>query len=752
MTILIGSFLLASIALQAQSPSPVAKAATYSLDQFGPVETPADAEATYEKACQQIITDGGGLLIIPAKTTSAWKLDGNPQGTVPFPPSPAAPIGWKLTNGVTVFDIRSPIPKILPPELAGLEIDRTVNLPPGESLPTVGLDFPLITMHNNVIHGSASYRDWVQEASLAGKDAKIYVATIRSIYPGLFVNLGGNIQLCVKSLGYDKEKKMWYFTADAPFMITRGAIINNKSHVNLLDLRTESRTENSSVDVRLWEQNYSQGDKYMFDARFQYMGDVHSSAADENGVIYAAFVESLTSVTHARVGKWTPATGELVVKGMGHGDHHGPSHDALGTGRPIINLNPAKWVTNGTVMIVRPAIWDNPSVALDNPVFHGQTYPTTIERNHRTDQMALKMGGLIRFSADAPVTDELVGRYFAVDEPGEYVPGAATLRRWYLIDSVTKNDDGTKDLRIIRYWWGAKSAGSPTLYKADNYSADGHEKPLPYVIAPGANVYEISDAFTHNGSRGVPPEGSTFSIKLVPTSFTGTAVDFAEEDEVEQAIGPDPFKPVPFRSWLTDKVPGIYPSSVFDISNKGIMRDSVLYVHGGDANAPSDKTSNWDQNPWWDKFLNFDATCNTGIRFGADTESAAILFAQPFHEQPLKWNYDITTNHAPKVASLSVSRDTGEFNFSGPISVTGLSAGGGTPARNLRGKDVAVKAGEMTVTIQFPNEEADASYAVFVEQSWLGNRAIAKKDAKGFTIQFEKPAPADAKLDWMIVR
>ena len=85
------------------------------------------------------------------------------------------------------------------------------------------------------------------------------------------------------------------------------------------------------------------------------------------------------------------------------------------------------------------------------------------------------------------------------------------------------------------------------------------------------------------------------------------------------------------------------------------------------------------------------------------------------------------------------------------ISTPGISADK-TPARNLRGKDVAVKAGTTSVTINFPVEETDASYAVFVEKNWIGDRAITKKDATGFTIQFEKPAPADAKLDWMIVR
>ena len=46
-------------------------------------------------------------------------------------------------------------------------------------------------------------------------------------------------------------------------------------------------------------------------------------------------------------------------------------------------------------------------------------------------------------------------------------------------------DDGTKDIKIERHWWGSKEAGSPTLYRDDSYSTDAALKPLKYIIAPG---------------------------------------------------------------------------------------------------------------------------------------------------------------------------------------------------------------------------------------------------------------------------
>jgi hypothetical protein len=83
--------------------------------------------------------------------------------------------------------------------------------------------------------------------------------------------------------------------------------------------------------------------------------------------------------------------------------------------------------------------------------------------------------------------------------------------------------------------------------------------------------------------------------------------------------------------------------------------------------------------------------------------------------------------------------------------VGGLS-GDATQARNLRGKNIAVPGGKTSIDIRFSQEEDDGNYAVFVEQTWLTNRAISNKTATGFTITFADPAPEDATVDWMLVR
>ena len=296
--------------------------------------------------------------------------------------------------------------------------------------------------------------------------------------------------------------------------------------------------------------------------------------------------------------------------------------------------------------------------------------------------------------------------------------------------------------------------GSPTLYRPGNYTWDGHIRPLSYVIAPGTYVAEVSRAVPT--SKGAKMENL---LGVAPYREAKTAFDFEKGDAIEQAVGPDPFVPTGLRIWTFDGVPGAYPSPILDLANRSVTpRYAAMHVHGGAATLEG-LTNSPCQRPAWDNIIVLDAAADVGLNWKADFANAAILFQQPNHEQSIKWLYGPREPAKPIAeATLTVGKDTGDLTFkggdarfSGSVLTTGLS-GDAIAARNLRGKDVSVKAGETIVTVTFARAETDASYAVFVEQNWLGNRAITKKDASGFTVQFEKPAPAGAKLDWMIVR
>ena len=93
------------------------------------------------------------------------------------------------------------------------------------------------------------------------------------------------------------------------------------------------------------------------------------------------------------------------------------------------------------------------------------------------------------------------------------------------------------------------------------------------------------------------------SLKIAPGPDTGSSADFAPGDAIEQAIGPDPFKPIPMRAWVFDKVPGVFPSPIFDVANDGVVaRAAVLSVHGGKGDA-DEVTNRADRLPPWENIV-----------------------------------------------------------------------------------------------------------------------------------------------------
>jgi hypothetical protein len=715
---------------------PPATAGIYSLDSFGALKTAAQANTAYAAAVDAIMAKGGGVLVIPGSAPANWTFSNNSQHTVrtPAPPEPAK--SWGYSPGVTVIDTRGGTVKVYPPQMTGMEIDRTFEMPEGESSPHWSYH-PMLDLQNNVVRGSTSYMDYLQEDVKAGKDQRFYVPTIRGLFPGMFLNAhggpgyrGGVDRLWIKSLGYDPEKKMSYFVADANIDHKKGALLHNKTQVNTIKMETDAHTELQTFDFMNMRHHYSQGDTYLFDARFGYMGDVHSSVGDENGVLYAAFVEGETNIFKSKVQSVNPDKDEVVFSGG--------NASTLGTGRPLINMNPQKWITGGSVVIVRPASFyetaeERPD--LKNPIYQGKSYPTAIRKSPVSGGSELAMGGLIRFSADAPLTPAVVGRYFAIDDKSELVNGS--LHRWYLITSLVTNPDGTKDITIRRFWWGAKDAGSPTLYEEDNYTADGHVKPLKYVIAPGSNVYDVSGA--------VGSDAAKHTLLIAPYADRGSTFDFAAGDAVEQAIGPDPFHPIPLRAWTFDKIPSPFPSPIVDAQNNGVQRDSVIRVEGEDKNGK----------PAFNNIITVNASSNTVLDVSGKVNGAAIRITPSNGPAPIVWSYD----DGRKEAKLNVDNATGNLKFDGGAiyspggftTVGGLS-GTSTEAHNLRGINVPVPAQSTSLVVKFPKAEADADYAVFLETNWISLRAITAQTPEGFTVQFATPAPANAKLHWTLIR
>lgn len=728
--------------------SPNAISPIHDLSEFGSLEKSADVQAAYEKAVETLRTTGG-LLVIPSAAFKQIKPVPL-QGLIRTPQPPAETKQWQTGAGVTIVSADAQQTIIQLPPLSGAKIERRVDLAEGDSLPHWGTH-PALTIESKLVAGSVSYLDWIQEPVEKGLDRRFYVPTVRGLRPGAFVNIhghsgygGGVTRACIKSLGYDAEKKLHYVVADTSMDHKAGAIMHNKSNTGLVHMTQTSNNDNQTYDMKIIRNQYAHGDTYMYYADFNYMSNVHSAAGDENGNVYAAFIRSKENNFKGKVESVDWANFALTFAGAG-----AANVDTLGDSRPLINRNPEKALTAGKVIIVPPN--DRHRSTAPAPTFEGKQYPAYIGKHDKFNFPELKFGGLIRGDKDAPWTADVVGRFFAVNTPEEKTPTGNL--RWYEISGFKLNDDGTKEIQILRYWWGAKSAGSPQLYQQESYTWDGHVKPLDYIIAPGTYVNDVSRALP-GGTRG-----GKRTLGLAPHRDQGTNLDFAAGDAVEQAIGPDPFKPQAFRCWMWEDVPGQFPSAVFDIANNGAAsRYAVLNVRGGAATL-EEVAKRKEQRPSWDNFLVLEAAATTGLNFKADFADAAVHFHQPTHDAAMKWNYGATETEPAKEAVLTVSHTSGELNFAGngvrtngPISgATGLS-GDATPAKNLRGKNVAVAVDAKSVRITFPQPEADGDYAVFLEQSWLSERAVSQKGPDGFTVTFAVAAPADAKLDWMLVR
>ncbi len=721
-----------------------------SLTEFGPLNTAAAVKAALEKATQEMASKGG-ILMVPASAAALYSPDNTSQTTVRTPAYPAETKKWtsKGGPGITIVQIAENGAIIRPPSVTGVQIERNLRMPLLDSLPHWTTDYAL-NITSNLIHGSNSYMDYLSDPVAKGTDARFYVRTIRGLRAGQFVNIhggphyaGGVTRACVKTLGFDAEKGKWFFTADTSIDHKAGAIVHNKNNEGLIWMEQNAHSDEQTYDIMLNRNQYGLGDTYMYFARFKYMSNIHSAAGDENGNIFAAYSEHESNNFTSNVESVDWKQNTLVFDGK-----TSKNVDTLGTSRLLVNLNPAKWITAGKLIVV-PAESYYDTIDTGKYPFEGKTYPSTISNG-------LRMGGLIRGDKDCPWDQSIVGRWIGISEPTECIMGRngpTGKLRWYQIDGLKVNPDGTKDITIQRFWWGAKSMGSPTLYRESNYTWDGHIRPLTYVIAPGTYVTDVVRAIPVKG------EGSTRTLGLAPYPQMNTPLDFAKGDPVEQAIGPDPFKPNPFRMWMWDNVPSAFPSPVLDLNNSGAdSRFAAMWVRGGAANLDKlEKTAR--QKPSWENVIYLDAAAEVGLNWKADFSNAAILFQQPNREQPIKWYYGQRENGKPFTeATLTVSKANGDLafkggdaRFSGSVVANGLSADQ-TPARNLRGKNVPVKAGSTQIEITFPTPESDGDYALMLEQNWFSNRAILTQTEKGFTVSFEKPAPENAKLHWVLVR
>jgi len=777
------------------SAAEVSKNGEYVLTDFGDTSK-AKVQETLACACQWIITNGGGVLIIPPDVTVPLEIKNTYQKNRDSGPT------------VTIRDLRKGYADSYLPSVgkrnsrdtgwAGEQVNRIINMK-GKGLPPYGV-YSMSDSFNAVVRGSASYMQMTTKAITKGKDCHIYVPSIRGIFPGEYLVLDGKPRdtLLVKDIGWDPVEKVNYVVADLDYDHPAGSLLHNKSMVTNTTLEMTS-----NCDIQTWPQfgvttrQYAQGDMCLIGGMYVYQGDVISGQGDERGVVYDAQVSTDPEVFHAVIEKVEWSDNAIVIK---------PGVCAIqkiATSRPIINLNPKKWITGGTVMLVPPDDFTGFTVPNKNydpaklsaegvetkkitftfragteekpslldcwgqPVkkfkytYKGRAYPSVIVGFVNT------LGGRIIGAGDCGWTEAVVGRYFAVDDAGEMLrPGEKTqgmffptgesnvpVRRWYLIKEYKKNADGTHMIKIERIRWAASNAGVPNLYNFDNYTWDGHERPLRYIIAPGALAYDIGDAWKSSGN-GVVTKDDPRTLRVVPNSDRKTEFGFAAEDPIEQGIGADPAIPVPLRVRCFNGIPDSMEAAGIALCNNGkVAMHSGMDVSGG-CNNRDDLVERKDRKAPWLSATKVGSVTEDAIVFGADVVNSALLFAQPNgHEQPVKWKHDkgeTTLIVDPKSGDMSIIGST--LTVATAKGVHGLS-GTNVAANNLRQINAEVSPDAKKLNVKFAQPEPDAQYAIMTKCSWITLDAVAEKTVNGFTVLFDKAAPSQGgTIDWLLVR
>jgi len=401
--------------------------------------------------------------------------------------------------------------------------------------------------------------------------------------------------------------------------------------------------------------------------------------------------------------------------------------------------------------------WDGLPISKFKYTYKGRTYPSIIA--HYVNWL----GGRIIASADCGWTEAVVGRYFAVSDDSEclcpndkdYVACYPTgnpqrkVYRWYPIKAFMKNADGTCSITLGRVRWFPSGAGAPNLYKEDSYTWDGHERPLHYIIATGAMVYDVSDAW-QDAYGGVADASGKRTLRLADGPYRGTPNDFAKGDPIEQAIGADTVHPVAFRTRLWHNVPDNLEEGhgTIEINNNGTVAAGAAISIGG-ATYLEEIEKRKDRKPPFLTAIDLRTSAVTGLRFGGNMTDAAIRFVQPRNRpQSIKWNQvngDTTLAVDPKTGTMTIEGGALVARMNG-LSATDVAA------NNLRGIDLGVPKGAKEISVQFEKPEADAKYSISVEPNWLTNHAVSEKTTKGFKVVFAEAAVANSHLDWQLIR
>jgi hypothetical protein len=716
------------------------------LSEFGPYDTVDKANATLQTALASITAGGGGVLCIPHDAPK----DFYPRNKVEKGADQPA---------VTVIDFRNGIERIYAPPVgvtnsevtavAGriVERDLAVNLPWQNVFSTEDIA-------SRYLGGASSTTLRLTQPALKGSGRNFYVPTLRGLFAGqvLLVDPGSNQELLtIKQLGSDATGP--FLVADSTLDHAAGVLIYNKNAVNGLTISDTSNCDNQSTSLAVFRTTYGTGDTFAIGALLNYQGNIMSALGDEGGVGVAANLQHDIDCFSGEVESWTLKRGADLVRELVY-KPPAVAPQKLGTSRPIINMNPKKWVTSGKVNVIAPGF-----------DFKREPAPSP---SHEIST------SFIIGDADVNWDQSIVGRFIAIDDPTEFYEkgeaaalGATSARvyRWWHITMLEKRaSDGLWAVYIERTVFETNTATGPTLFLFDNYSVDDAtyaKNKLAYIIAPGAWVSDARDGVAGNlpGNIGAASPSDERKLLLAPSSTEGAALDFEPGDAITNPPGPDVWIPTGFRTRHFHNFPAAIQGASFLSENFGkVQVGSGLTISGPVGSLAEVAKGTKDKATSYQFGVFILASTDSAIAIRGPVKTGALDFWQPGgNVQPLRW----FVNDGASASTLFADPHTGNFLFgggdvdlqsSGIVNASGLS-GGRSPAHNLRGIGVDVPAGSTTVSVAFLKAEADANYAVLLECSWLTTKSVKNKTATGFDVEFSAgPDTGGGKLDWFLIR
>ena len=767
----------------------------YVLSEYGKVATISEAEATLNELAGQVKKNGGGFVFIDNKVCSDFTPKNNYQKNLDKINCISTGAGgysgsYKDYPTVSIIDMRKGYIDAYLPQYGGrstlssysgvfapLGIHREINLP-GESMDPAGA-FPIVAITNNMVKGTVNFRTPIMEKVEAGSNVPMYFASTVGLWEGAKIaseRLDGKSEvITVKKILWDGQKKQNYILTDVTRPYPAGSMFTNKSITPGLNMVVNSNSDNqTNGHIGVFVEKNSLGDEFLFQGMLSYSSDVSNAGGDEGGVVFSAEVRQNLEAFTTKVKRVDRKANSLYFE-------TGPKRTMcynLSMSRPVINLNQKKWVTEGNVVIVASERALNDPINKIKNIYKGKRYPDSSNNDPAFKEAALfARGGLIEGSADTPWNESIVGRYFALNEPDEYIlgekdfytgyhygPRNTPVYRWYQIVDFKKNSDNTKVIKIRRTFKTGFTAGSPILINQGNYTYDGHLTPLKYIIAPGAEVFDISEAWqdARNGYRKeafIPKDSPQDCLKVMPNGDAGTPFDFEPGDQIVQAVGSEPWTPRPIRIRMFNHFPSDTPIEAMEVVNYNTITTTYGINFTGKPMNAAQIEKRKDKRPAFLNGIYFHESSSVGVgmRFAGYVKDAAMLMDQKDNNyQPIIWKYDFSN----KTTSVGVNPRNGNMELKGGnfsmengalLKISGISSTD-KKALNLRGINIPVNSDSKTLTVNFKDAEPDDNYSISIQPNWPTMNWTKLKTAKGFTIEFSAPAPEKAVIDWQLIR